>query len=402
MSARIVSVSGGSEGVTAHRREVLALADRFDATAHRVAASSVGTAADLGDRHLLESAAVAPTSFARVEGELAVLSAEVFACALGWKTCAEGAREFIAALDVVDEAAAAAMHAIDEQVAVVAGTAPALAAPVLLADPPLAQHVVDGLPVAALAAVLGGRRDGGVRVRRGPRTCARSPRGVSDLMERLAEVDDMPDGTIDVQTLTTTDGRRAHIVYLPGTDQMWSVGFTSDVRDLKENGRLLLGEPTAHAHAVEQALAMAGVRSGEPVLLVGHSQGGMQAAQLLHHRSGFDITNVVTAGSPLAGVGSYPSGSHVLSLENRADLVPGLDGAANPDTPEQVTVTFDDGLDNPVGSHSLEHYVDGARAVDATGDASVRDSVASLRPFFAEGDVTSQAFVMTRDVSHQG
>jgi pimeloyl-ACP methyl ester carboxylesterase len=135
------------------------------------------------------------------------------------------------------------------------------------------------------------------------------------------------------------------------------------------------------------------------VLLVGHSQGGMQAAQLLVQGSGYDVTNVVTAGSPIAGAGPFPHGSHVLSLENRADFVPALDGAANPVAPEHVTVTFDDGPDDPVGSHDLSHYVDGAAALDASHDPAVRGSVASLRPFFAPAEVTSQLFVMTRDVS---
>lgn len=400
MSARIVSVTGGSDGVAARRQEVLWLADRFDAAAELLGAMSARTAAALGDVHLLESATLAPVSCARVEGALALLASGTLACAALWEGSAFGSRELVRTLQLADLETAVAMHRIDQLVASAVIVDPLAAAPVLLLDPPLTQRVADGLPVPMIAAALGGWSDSGVRVAPGVRTCGRSPSSVADLMQRLAEVNDMPDGTIDVQTHELEDGTRVHVVYLPGTDEMWSDGFTDDVRDLKENGRLLDDEPTAHAAGVEQALAQAGVRHGERVLLVGHSQGGMQAAQLLAHASGYHVTDVVTAGSPIAHAGPFPAGSHVLSLENRADYVPDLDGADNPDTPGHVTVTFDDGPDTPVGSHALSHYIDGAAAVDDSPDASVRDSLASLRPFLAPGRVTSRLFVMTRDVSH--
>ena len=49
----------------------------------------------------------------------------------------------------------------------------------------------------------------------------------------------------------------------------------------------------------------AGVRSDEPVLLVGHSLGGMAAAAILAGNSGYHVTDVVTAGSPTAQSGRY-------------------------------------------------------------------------------------------------
>ena len=68
----------------------------------------------------------------------------------------------------------------------------------------------------------------------------------------------------------------------------------------------------------------------EPVLLVGHSLGGMEAAALASRDTGFAITDVVTAGSPTAQVDGFPDGVHVLSLEHHGDVVPLLDGADNP------------------------------------------------------------------------
>lgn len=404
MNTHLVSVSGGLGSpvpMAVRGREVLGLADAFDAVAGSVASLSARAAAALGDVHLLESAALAPHSFAEVEAAMALLSAEMLACAAMWRAAASGARELVRTLQVADGASAAAMHGVDQLLARAAVLDPLAATAVVLADPPLFQRVVGGLPSPLLERLLGGRSETAVRVVPGVRTCGRSPSGVAELLERLDQVNRMDHGTIDVQTHRRPDGTRVHVAYLPGTDRMWSLGFTSDVRDLKENGRLLHDVPTAHGAGVARALDLAGVAPGERVLLVGHSQGGMVSAQLLAHGSGHDVTNVVTAGSPIAGAGPYPPGSHVLSLENRADLVPSLDGAGNPPTREQVTVTFDDGPDDPVGSHELSHYVAGAASVDSSADPAVRESLASLQPFFAPAEVTSRLFVITRAASSQ-
>lgn len=400
MSAAIVSVTGGVEGLAAHYGEIDALAGRFDNAAGTLTTLAERTASTLGDVHLLESAALAPVSFAEVEAGIALLATQTLATAAVWEGAGAGSRETVVLLRAADARSADTMHALDAVLADAVMADPVAGAALLLAFPPLTQHLVDGLPLRQVAALLGGRTESGVRVLRGPRSCARPPSSVTDLMTRLALVDDMPAGTIDVQTHVAADGTRTHVAYLPGTDDMVADGDSSVLRDLKENGRLIDDEPTAYGAGIAQALRLAGVRPGERVLLVGHSQGGMQAAQLLaDSTSGADVTNVVTAGSPIAGAGHYPTGSHVLSLENVTDYVPELDGAANPDTPQQVTVRFADGPDTITGSHRLEHYVDGAAAVDASTDPSIRESLDSLQPFFADGSVTSQTFVLTRDVS---
>jgi hypothetical protein len=88
---------------------------------------------------------------------------------------------------------------------------------------------------------------------------------------------------------------------------------------------------------------------------------------------------VVTAGAPTAQVHGFPTGSHVLSLENQGDVVPLLDGADNPDSVPQVTVRFDDHETSIAGNHRLRHYVRGAAAADVSADPSIRAELASLR-----------------------
>lgn len=213
------------------------------------------------------------------------------------------------------------------------------------------------------------------------------PADVEGLVSHLATVAGLsPDpasplnGTIEIQTLDPgTDGVR-HIVYLPGTDDIATLPWAQD-GDVRDAGTDLLsaaGHQTAYQQGILQAMTQAGIGPHDPVLLVGHSLGGMDAAAILGHGSDFNVTNVVTAGAPTAQVDGFPAGSHVLSLEHHGDLVPMLDGAPNPDSVEQVTVTFEDGPGGVVDAHGYGHYLAGAAAVDGSADPSVQEQLASL------------------------
>jgi hypothetical protein len=238
-----------------------------------------------------------------------------------------------------------------------------------------------------------------------------APRDLTGLVRHLGETDalsphDRPgdQGTIEVQTLTAADGTVRHIVYLPGTDDLATLPWTQDgdVRDLATNLLLIHGQDNAYLDGILAAMHEAGVGPDDPVLLAGHSQGGMEAAAILGQQHAFNVTNVVTAGSPTAQVPGFPPGTHVLSLENRGDVVPLLDGGGNPDTVEQVTVHFDDRGGDMGDCHGLAHYANGAAAVDASRDPSVREQLRSLRDngFLGAGGrggtVTSQVFQVTR------
>ena len=136
---------------------------------------------------------------------------------------------------------------------------------------------------------------------------------------------------------------------------------------------------------------------GEPILLTGHSQGGMVAAAVAAHGSPYDVTNVVTFGSPTAQVADLPADVHVLSLEHDGDLVPQLAGLAHP-TAEHVIVHFDSGIEGVAGNHSFLHYTAGAEAVDASTDPDVVSNVATLNGYFAPGQTSSsEIFQLVRD-----
>lgn len=206
-----------------------------------------------------------------------------------------------------------------------------------------------------------------------------APDSIQDLVRDLGTTAAGADGALTVQRLVGADGEVRWVVHLPGTDALLDDRV---VRNMGANLDLIAGDDTAYGGAVAQALRDAGVDRRDAVLLVGHSQGGMQAAALAGDPAlDYRITHVVTVGAPVATM-DMPHDVSVLSIENSADLVPSLDGETNPDTARHTTVTGDvrtGGLGAGQGNHGLDVYTDLAAAVDDSADPSVRESISGMR-----------------------
>ncbi|HVU91565.1 MAG TPA: hypothetical protein VHC23_04985, partial [Jatrophihabitans sp.] len=282
----------------------------------------------------------------------------------------------------------------------------AAAAAVVADDPALGDVLVDALGVPGLlAATARDLPDGSARVTdRGRDRLGRAatpPRSLPDLLAELADRDaDGRSGSIDVRILTLDDGSRRVIVDVTGT-KSWDPLPTSDVTSLTTNGRALVGERTAYEQGVLAAMRRAGVRPDDPVMLVGHSQGGMvavTAARDAVRSRAFHVTHVVTAGSPIGRTaGSVPSGVQVLALENGRDVVPHLDGRANPDRPNVTTVTGRRGDGTVGGDHSLdESYVPLAGDAQASGNRSVRDFLKGADGYFRGVRVDTHVYQISR------
>ncbi|MCH1868829.1 hypothetical protein [Nocardioides sp. CFH 31398] len=443
-----LSVAGGVAGLGATYDDLRALADDHDALGDRLRGRVPGVLALAADADLLASAVLSPVTFAAAETALttAVWGTDgLVAAATRWEVDAEAVRASVGLLVGADAAVAVGLDVLAHGVGRAA--VPLLAAAVLpvgagltlahlsgrLGTLPAVQSAVVARPglVEPLVAVLSGAVDvvsgrvppvpgavglplpsdppgatgvlagafaaegtPGVVRRRDLESTVAPPRGVADLLGGLAGVAALADdpegrGTVAVDTLVGADGRRAHVVHLPGTDDFsapWA--GDDDVRDLGADLGLLAGEPTTYGRGVAEAMRQAGVRPGEPVLLTGHSQGGMQAVALAAEAGTdampYDVRQVVTAGAPTAQVPGLPEQVAVLSLENRGDVVPLLDGAPNPDTRQRVTVTFDAPVAAGVAPglaerHALGHHVDAARAVDASSEASLVAQTARMR-----------------------
>lgn len=199
--------------------------------------------------------------------------------------------------------------------------------------------------------------------------------GVADL---VAAGEGLDGGRVRVLETTRGDGGSAWVVIVPGT-QEWSPRAGDNPFDLTTDIRALTGEATMAAAAVSAALAGARARSGraaadDPVLLVGHSQGGILAAALASDpafRGSNRVTHVVTSGAPV-GLFPVPSTTRVLSIEHADDPVPRLDLTPNPAGQSWTTVVAPAGtLPVDVDRHRLGTYVETVRVAEGAPRGTV-------------------------------
>jgi pimeloyl-ACP methyl ester carboxylesterase len=209
---------------------------------------------------------------------------------------------------------------------------------------------------------------------------------------------------IDIRFVTHArpDGAstRSVIVDLPGTKD-WNLldRHNPNVADMTTNLRAVGNEQTTYESGVVAALLASGVRADEPIMLVGHSQGGLVAARLaadLAASDRFRVTHLLTAGAPI-GLVAIPSQVQVLSLENAGDVVVGLDAADNRSRPNQITVRTTRAASTFGASHSLAGaYLPAARDVDAAGDKSVGAWVSGAAAFLTGNGIETRAFQIDR------
>lgn len=179
-----------------------------------------------------------------------------------------------------------------------------------------------------------------------------APRTLEDLMSRL----DAARGQIQVDQIAP--GR--FIAYLPG----------------RAGGRRLrlVGSDTARysADAVAVIESAVGDTPDAKVMLVGAGVGGTAAAEIAAGQPStrFTVEQVITAGSPAAGLPALTDGARILSLEDRADPVALLGSLINAGSGDRLTVVFDGGLNN--GSAS---YVAGGRAADLAANPDLRAEI---------------------------
>lgn len=201
--------------------------------------------------------------------------------------------------------------------------------------------------------------------------------GVADL---VAAGEGLDGGRVRVVETSRGDGGSAWVVIIPGT-QEWSPRPGRNPFDLTTDVRALIGDATIAAAGVSAALASSRASCGrsspqDPVMLVGHSQGGILAAALASDpafRAGNRVTHVVTSGAPVA-LFPVPSTVKVLSIEHADDPVPGLDLTPNPGGRSWTTVVAPrarEGAPLDVHRHLLARYVQTARAAEGAPRGAV-------------------------------
>ena len=116
-------------------------------------------------------------------------------------------------------------------------------------------------------------------------------------------------------------------------------------------------------------------------MLVGSAQGGVAAAEIAAAGgAGFTVDQVVTAGAPSAQVPTLPSGTRMLSLEDRADPVALLGSLLSAGSANRLVVVFD-AAHEPVadGGAPEPAYVLGGRAADRADNADLRAEIGRIQ-----------------------
>lgn len=195
------------------------------------------------------------------------------------------------------------------------------------------------------------------------------------------------ESTVRVIEQMRPDGGSAWVVQIPGTAS-WSPRAGEVPNDLTADLQLMARDQAALTDGVVAALAAAQRAAGrsdlgDPVMLTGHSLGGLAAASIASDpaaRAQFRITHVVTLGAPV-GYLPVPDDVEMLSLEHTGDIVPGLDLATNPDRETWTTVHRHTSL----GEHGAITYRETARlaaaAIEEGSEPSLTRWAATAAPF---------------------
>ncbi len=225
------------------------------------------------------------------------------------------------------------------------------------------------------------------------------PESIEDLLQGIIDIPDEGARGVAVDTIVNDDGTRSHVVYIPGTNDTSLVHPSTF--DWNSNFQSVLGGTSDTTRFVTDALEAAGVESGEPLMLVGHSQGGIVAWQLASSEVAerYNITHAVAAGAPV-GQTQINENVQYLGIAHDADPVTGLDGKPVPDLPNVTSVAgyLNASTDPEIkaaaatvsAAHSLTNYKATARSADAATHASMRAWRDSASGFLGERDVTRQ------------
>lgn len=207
---------------------------------------------------------------------------------------------------------------------------------------------------------------------------------LGSVMRRVSDLERTSTADLAVERVVAADGSTRWVVELPGMRHM---GVSADPEDLSGSVAAMASPATAYTRSVAKALDAAGVPSGAPVLLVGHSEGGIVAMDLAAD-PGFNggrvrVTHVVAAGSPISSKQVAPgSGTKVFSVENVNDVVTHLDAvAAAPETPQRLTYQFSADAHDVVQTHDAARYAARIEALDDSPNPLWRGFADGVAPY---------------------
>ncbi|MER7463131.1 hypothetical protein [Streptomyces sp. NPDC097981] len=200
-----------------------------------------------------------------------------------------------------------------------------------------------------------------------------------------------------LRRVACADGAVRYVLLLPGTS--FGLLSNSTPQDLVGAFDGLLRTDTTYTRAAKKLLRRAGVPTGSELMVVGHSLGGITAMNLasdVEVSSTYRLTHVVAIGSPIDSKRPADHTTQVISLVNKHDVIPGLDGRG-PASPNDIPGSWvelawlDESYDYPL-SHAPQAYSDTLR-----GELPhYREQVNKLISAF-DGEVVGNQPYMLRD-----
>ncbi len=230
-----------------------------------------------------------------------------------------------------------------------------------------------------------------------------TPRTVRDLVQPFRDVGTVrKDGSyrgdgVVVTKVRRPDGTTAWSVTIPGT-QKAGLGWEDHPFDNGANLALEGGVRADSTRAVLAAMAEAGVRPEDPVVLTGHSQGGLVAQQIAASGT-HAVAAVLTIGSP-TGTRTMRSKVPTLHVEHGSDPVAPLDARANRD--DELTTTVrrdlkDERARSVLQSHATATYEETAGMIDRSRDPSVASFLESVEEALgSDGEAVSRTYSVHR------
>ncbi|WP_159047305.1 lipase family protein [Streptomyces sp. XY332] len=204
-------------------------------------------------------------------------------------------------------------------------------------------------------------------------------------------------GLVLLRRVACADGAVRYVLLLPGTS--FGLLSNSTPQDLVGAFDGLLRTDTTYTRAAKKLLRRAGLPTGAELMIVGHSLGGMTAMNLasdVEVSSTYRVTHVVAIGSPIDSKRPADHTTQVISLVNKHDVIPGLDGRG-PASPNDIPDSWvelawlDESYDYPL-SHAPQAYSDALRGEFAHH----RDQVNKLIGAY-DGEVVGNQPYMLRD-----
>jgi len=229
------------------------------------------------------------------------------------------------------------------------------------------EDLVAGAAIAGLG-IVGAKtlQETPVRVNAVERSTADQAESYRDLVSRIPRADE---GAAQIRIEEYDSG---YVVYLGGTIDS-GVEPTTEPWDMTSNISAIAELDSGSYSAVVMAMREAGITAQDNVILVGHSQGGLVAAQLAASGN-YTVSDVITVGAPLHQV-EIPEKINVVAVEHAEDVIPSLSGVAAPAaaaTHMTVTRSLYSNSAVPRGellpAHHLSRYVETAAVMDRSGD----------------------------------